>query len=131
MQHRGRAHAGTDIRWAGGQVSKFLVVSKLKLGFKSGVDLVEQFESLLQLQTRAHRLHTQMIFLVNHDAERLPPIHDYGAACTFRRVFATNQMTLDLINSKIAVRSAFLAQPGNARLHRLRASRTRLLITIW
>src|SRR6266404_7363844 len=39
--------------------------------------------------------------------------------------------TRGLMNSRIAVRSAFFAHPGNARLRRLRASRTRLLTTIW
>jgi len=41
-----------------------------------------------------------------------------------------NSSTRGRISSKIAVRSAFLAQPGKARLRRLRARRTRLLITI-
>ena len=36
-----------------------------------------------------------MIFLVDHDAQRLPAIHDHGAADTFGRVLATDQMALD------------------------------------
>ena len=36
-----------------------------------------------------------MILLVDHDAERLPPIHDDGAADALRRVLATDQMPLD------------------------------------
>ena len=36
-----------------------------------------------------------MIFLVDHDAERLPAIHDDCAACTFGGVLAADQMPLD------------------------------------
>ena len=42
-----------------------------------------------------------------------------------------NSSTRGLIISSTAVRSAFFAQPGNARLRKLRARRTRLLITTW
>src|SRR6202011_3805409 len=38
--------------------------------------------------------------------------------------------TSGLISSRIRIRSVFLAQPGNGSFARLRASRTRLLITI-
>ena len=36
-----------------------------------------------------------MIFFVDHDAERLPAIHDDGAADAFGGMLATNQMPLD------------------------------------
>ena len=36
-----------------------------------------------------------MIFLVNHDAERLLAIHDHRAANAFGGVLATDEMALD------------------------------------
>ena len=36
-----------------------------------------------------------MIFLVDHDAERLPAIHDHCAACAFGGVLPADQMPLD------------------------------------
>ena len=48
-----------------------------------------------QLQAGADRLHAQMIFFIDHDAERLPPIHDNRAADTLGRVLATDEMALD------------------------------------
>jgi len=78
-----------------GQITKALVVGKFELVLERGVDFIEKFEGLFQLQTRAHRLHPEMIFLVDHDAERLPPIHDHCAAGAFGRVLAADQMALD------------------------------------
>src|SRR5262249_60158692 len=36
-----------------------------------------------------------MIFFVDHDTERLTPIHHYGAAGALRGMFTTDQMALD------------------------------------
>ena len=95
MQHCRRAHARADIGRTGRQITEALVVSELELVLQRGVDLIEKFKSLFQLQTRAHRLHPQMIFFIDHDAERLPPIHDHCAAGAFGRMLAADQMTFD------------------------------------
>ena len=90
MQHRGGAHPSTHIRRARGQVSKPRVESKIQFAFKSGIDFIDKFEGLFQLQTRTNRLHPQMIFFVDHDTEGLPPIYDHRAASALRCVFATD-----------------------------------------
>ena len=95
MQHGGRAHAGADVRRARGQITEPLIVSEFEFALQRGVDLVEKLERLFQLQTRAHRLHSQMIFFVDHDAERLAAIHDHRAARALCRMLATNEMSLD------------------------------------
>ena len=90
MQHRGRAHTGADVCRTRGQVPNFLVVGELQLVFERGVDLIEKLKCLFQLQPGAHRLHPKMIFLVDHDAQGLPAIHDHGAARALGRVFAAD-----------------------------------------
>jgi len=86
-----------------------------------------------------------MIFLVDHDAERLPAIHDDCAACTFGGVLAADQMaarpapvspkrkgpaailktnpaflesfsTCGLISSRIAVPLGFLRPTGKSAI---------------
>ena len=95
VQHRGSAHAGADVGRARGQITELRIVGEIEFALERAVDFIDQLERALQLQTGADRLHAQMIFFVDHDAERLPAIHDNGAADTFGRMLATNEMTFD------------------------------------
>ena len=95
VQHRRSAHTGADIGWARGQISESRVVSEIELALEGAVDFIHELESIFQLQTRANRLHPQMIFFVDHDAERLPAIHHHATACALCRVFATYQVAID------------------------------------
>src|SRR4051812_9586422 len=95
MQHRGSAHTCAHIRGASSQITELWVIGEIEFALEGAVNFINQFESSLQLQAGADRLHTQVIFLIDHDAERLPAIHDNGAANTFGSMLAANQMALD------------------------------------
>ena len=92
MQHRGRAHSSTDVRRACGQISKPRIEGEVQFAFERAIDFIDEFECLFQLQAGTNRLHPQMIFLVDHDAKSLPPIHDDCAAGALGGVLATDQM---------------------------------------
>ena len=95
MEHGGGAHAGADIRRASGQITEPRVVGEIEFRLERAVHFIDELERALQLQTRADRLHPQVIFLVDHDAQRLPAIHDHGAAHALRRMFAADEVALD------------------------------------
>ena len=69
--------------------------AKSSLLSSARVNLVDELKCLFQLKTRTNRLHPEMIFLVDHDAERLPPIHHHRAAGALRGMLATDQVALD------------------------------------
>src|SRR5947208_1501973 len=94
VEHRGGAPPGANVRRARSQISEPRIKSEVQFAFECAVDFVHQLECLFQLQPRANRLHPQMIFFVDHDANGLPSIHHYSAASTFGRMLATDQMTL-------------------------------------
>ncbi len=95
MQHGRGPHAGADVGRAGGQITEPRVVGEIELRLERAVDLVDELERALQLETGANRLHPQVVFLVHHDAQRLAAIHDDRAAHTLRRMLAADEMPLD------------------------------------
>src|SRR5262245_13328709 len=95
MQHRRSTHASPDVRRASGQISKSWIEGEVEFAFKRGVDLIDQLECLFQLKTGTNGLHPEMIFFVDHDAERLPPIYNHRAARAFRGMLAADQVALD------------------------------------
>src|SRR4030095_4215712 len=95
MEHGRSAHAGPDVCRASGEIAEALIVGDVEFAFESAVNLVDQFERAFQLQSRANRLHPEMLFLVNHDAERLLAIHDHRTANALGGVLATDEMAFD------------------------------------
>src|SRR5438067_459267 len=67
----------------------------IELRFERAVDLVHHFKNGFELQSRPDRLHPQMIFLIDHNAHGLFPVHHDRAAEAFRGVLAADQMPLD------------------------------------
>src|SRR5213592_4250771 len=94
VEHRGGAHTGADVRGARGQVSQPRIESEVQFAFKRAVDFVHELKCLFQLQAGANRLHPQMIFFVDHDAQCLPPIHHHRAARALGGMLATDQVAL-------------------------------------
>jgi len=94
VEHRGGAHAGANVRGARGQVSQPRIESEIQFAFERAVDLVHQLKRLFQLETRANRLHPQMIFFVDHNAKSLPPIHHHRAARALSGMLAADQVAL-------------------------------------
>ena len=113
----------------------------------------------VEIEAGEDRLHAQVILLVDHDAEVLGTIDDGRAAGSLGSVFAADQVAFDqdllllLIElgqirgetvsscrgaprhwvgsrERAVMRSSFLAQPGNGREARFRASRIRVLMTM-
>ena len=158
MQHGADAHAGAEVGRAGGQVAELGAEGEIELALQFGVDLVDGHARPAELQAGPQGLHPQMVLLVDHHAERFLLVDDQAAAGVLGGVFAADQMALDenlfvqrpqvihrLGKGPVQFRQAlhgrtddvqrldasvFLAHPGKAAPRRLRASRTRLDITI-
>src|SRR6266513_3445553 len=96
MQHGRGTHAGPDVRRTGGQVSKPRIESKIQFAFKRRVDFIDELERLFQLESGTNALHPEMIFLIDHDAERLPPIDHDRAARALCGMLTTYQLAPDL-----------------------------------
>ena len=94
MQHRRRAHAGANVGGTGRQISKPWIKCEVQFAFQRRVDFVYEFERLFQLESRTNRLHPQMIFFVDHDAERLPPVHHHGAPSALGGMLTADQVPL-------------------------------------
>ena len=73
MQHGADADAGAEVGRAGGQVAEFGSEGVIELLLQVGIHLVNGRPGLPQLQAGAQGLHAQMIFLVDHHAEAIPP----------------------------------------------------------
>src|SRR6476469_9681877 len=95
MEHCRSAHASADVCRASRKIPETLIVGDVEFAFESAVNFVDQFERAFQLQSRANRLHPEMIFLVDHDAKRLLAIHDDRTATAFGGVLPTDEMALD------------------------------------
>ena len=95
MQHRRSTHAGPDVGRASGQISKSRIEGEVEFAFKRRINLIDELKCLFQLKTRTNGLHPEMIFLVDHYAERLPPIHHHRAARALRGMLTTDQVALD------------------------------------
>src|SRR5262245_46058917 len=95
MEHGRGSHASADVSWTGCQVTKASVIGEIEFRFEGTVNFIDELEGTLQLQTGTYRLHPQMVFFVDHDAQGLPPIHDNGTSHTLRRMFTANEMPLD------------------------------------
>ena len=53
MDHRRGAHAGADVRRAGGEIAELRVKGEVELAFECGVHLVDHLENALELQPAA------------------------------------------------------------------------------
>jgi hypothetical protein len=95
MKHRGGPHAGADVRRASRQITEPRVIGEIQFSFQRAVHFIDQLKCALQLQAGANRLHPQMVFLVDHDAQGLPAVHDHRAPDALRRMLAADQMALD------------------------------------
>ena len=62
---------------------------------KRAIYFVYALKGFLQVEPEAHCLHSQMIFLVDHDADPLGRINDHSATRAFGSVFPADQMPFD------------------------------------
>lgn len=67
----GSSHGGTQVGWAGGDVTKMLVVSELDLLLNTGSTTGESVKDGMEISTLLHGDDTELILLVNPDEESL------------------------------------------------------------
>src|ERR1051325_4266164 len=95
MQHCRSTHTGPHICRTGGQISKSLIKGEVEFAFERCVDLVDELKCLFQLKTRTNGLHPKMIFFVDHNTQRLPPIDYNRTACALGGMSTTDQVAFD------------------------------------
>ena len=95
VQHGRGAHAGANIRGAGGEITEVGIKSEIQRGLELAIHAVDHVEDIAKLEPAADRLHAEVVLLVDHDAEGLAGIRHHRAADGFGSVLAADEVTLD------------------------------------
>ena len=95
MQHGADANAGADVGGASGQIAEVVREGVLEPLLQNRVDLVDGLPRGAKLEAGPQRLHAQMVFLVDHDAERSLFVEHQPAANAFGRVLPADEVALD------------------------------------
>ena len=95
VEHRAHTDARAEVGRAGSQVTEVGREGVIEPFLERGVHLVNRQPGGAELQARPQRLHAQMVFLVDHHAERFLFVQHQPAADIFGGVLAADQMALD------------------------------------
>ena len=95
MEHDAGAHAGADVRRTCRQIAEFFTEGVTQLLLQQVVDLVDVLPGFVQGQATAQHLKPKLIFLVDHEADRLALVEGDAARPLSSGDLAANQLPFD------------------------------------
>ena len=75
MQHDTDSHTGPHIGRASGQIAELVIESVDDLFFDLGIDFVDPFPGVFEIEAALHHLDPKMVLFVYHHAKRLALAH--------------------------------------------------------
>ena len=95
VQHHAHAHAGADVRRAGGQVAEAVAEGVGDAGFDQVVELVDLLPGGAEVEPALHDLDPQVILFVDHHADLLARVDGHAAGALGLGMLAADELPLD------------------------------------